>query len=206
MVRLSRDAARVEDSGYNLQEIKALRTGFVVKVTFMLGGFTTLIGLSIAFGLSSPEMTLFNPETTNDRGVKIAAIGGPLMLLCHILSALFEGTIFTYAILKHEVMGIDERLRKGFTAAAFTGFGALSLLIASEAVETAIPGGGLVGGLIVGVPLIALRRPIFRVFSNLSAALMPEAHTMQELQYLEVFAAANADGIITSKELSLIHI
>ena len=126
MVRLSRDAARVEDSGYNLQEIKALRTGFVVKVTFMLGGFTTLIGLSIAFGLSSPEMTLFNPETTNDRGVKIAAIGGPLMLLCHILSALFEGTIFTYAILKHEVMGIDERLRKGFTAAAFTGFGALS--------------------------------------------------------------------------------
>ena len=68
MVRLSRDAARVEDSGYNLQEIKALRTGFVVKDTFMLGGFTTLIGLSIAFGLSSPEMTLFNPETTNDRG------------------------------------------------------------------------------------------------------------------------------------------
>ena len=206
MVRLSRDAARVEDSGYNLQEIKALRTGFVVKVTFMLGGFTTLIGLSIAFGLSSPEMTLFNPETTNDRGVKIAAIGGPLMLLCHILSALFEGTIFTYAILKHEVMGIDERLRKGFTAAAFTGFGALSLLIASEAVETAIPGGGLVGGLIVGVPLIALRRPIFRVFSNLSAALMPEAHTMQELQYLEVFAAANADGIITSKERTMLNL
>ena len=59
-------------------------------------------------------------------------------------------------------MGIDERLRKGFTAAAFTGLGALSFLIASEAMETAIPGGGLIGGLIVGVPLIALRRPILR--------------------------------------------
>ena len=56
------------------------------------------------FGFTSPEMTLFNPETTNDRGVVALAIGGPLVLLCHILSALFEGTIFTYAILKHEVM------------------------------------------------------------------------------------------------------
>ena len=206
MVRLSRDATRVETSGYNLEEIRALRTGFVVKVTFMLGGFTTLIGLSIAFGLTSPEMTLFNPETTNDRGVKILAIGGPLMLLCHILSALFEGTIFTYAILKHEVLGIDERLRKGFTAAVFTGFGALSFLIASEAMETAIPGGGLIGGLIVGIPLIVLRRPILRVFSNLSSTLMPEAHTLQELQYLEVFAAANADGIITHKERTMLNL
>mgnify|MGYP001218101440 FL=1 len=206
MVRLSRDATRVETSGYNLEEIRALRTGFVVKVTFMLGGFTTLIGLSIAFGLTSPEMTLFNPETTNDRGVKILAIGGPLMLLCHILSALFEGTIFTYAILKHEVLGIDERLRKGFTAAVFTGFGALSFLIASEAMETAIPGGGLIGGLIVGIPLIVLRRPILRVFSNLSSTLMPEAHTLQELQYLEVFAAANADGIITHKERTMLDL
>ena len=206
MVRLSRDPARVEANGYNLEEIKALRTGFVVKVTFMLGGFTTLIGLSIAFGLSSPDMTLFNPETTNDRGVATLAIGGPLMLLCHILSALFEGTIFTYAILKHEVMGIDERLRKGFTATAFAGFGGLSLLIASEAMESAIPGGGLIGGLIVGVPLIALRRPILRVFSNLSSTLMPAAHTTQELQYLEVFAAANVDGIINEKERTMLNL
>jgi uncharacterized membrane protein YebE (DUF533 family) len=44
------------------------------------------------------------------------------------------------------------------------------------------------------------------VFSNLSAALMPEAHTMQELQYLEVFAAANADGIITSKERTMLDL
>ena len=206
MVRLSRNPARVEANGYNLQEIKALRTGFVVKVTFMLGGFTTLIGLSLAFGLSSPDMTLFNPETTNDRGVATLAIGGPLMLLCHILSALFEGTIFTYAILKHEVMGIDERLRKGFTATAFAGFGGLSLLVASEAMESAIPGGGLIGGLIVGVPLIALRRPILRVFSGLSTALMPEAHTTQELQYLEVFAAANIDGIINEKERTMLDL
>ncbi len=206
MVRLSRDPTRVDTNGYNLQEIKALRTGFVVKVTFMLGGFSALIGFSIAFGLTSPDMTLFNPETTNHRGVMAVAIGGPLMLLCHILSALFEGMIFTYAILKHEVMGIDERLRKGFAAATFAGFGAFSFLIASEAMETAIPGGGLLGGLIVGVPLIALRRPILRIISNVSSALMPEAHTTQELQYLEVFAAANADGVINNKERTMLDI
>ena len=206
MVRLSRNPARVQENGYNLDEIKALRTGFLVKVVFMLGGFLSLFALSAMFGFTSPEMTLFNPETTNDRGVVALAIGGPLVLLCHILSALFEGTIFTYAILKHEVMGIDERLRKGFTATAFAGFGGLSLLIASEAMESAIPGGGLIGGLIVGVPLIALRRPILRVFSNLSSTLMPEAHTTQELQYLEVFAAANADGMINEKERTMLDL
>ena len=134
------------------------------------------------------------------------AIGGALALLMNILSTLFQGVIFTYAILKHEVMGIDERLRKGFTATTFAGFGALSLLIASEAMETIIPGGGLLGGLIVGVPLIALRRPILRIFSNLSSTLMPEAHTTQELQYLEVFAAANADGIINTKERTMLDL
>ena len=165
-----------------------------------------MISLAAAFGLTSPDMTLFNPETTDDPGVAALAIGGALVILINIFSTFFQGVIFTYAILKHEVMGIDERLRKGFTATTFAGFGALSLLTASEAMETVIPGGGLIGGFIVGVPLIALRRPIFRVFSNLSAALMPEAHTMQELQYLEVFAAANADGYITDTERTMLDL
>tara|TARA_B100000989_G_scaffold298455_1_gene287878 strand:+ start:62 stop:1441 length:1380 start_codon:yes stop_codon:yes gene_type:complete len=206
MVRLARNSTHVESIGYNLEEIKALRTGFLVKVGFMLGGLFALITLSAVFGFTSPEMTLFNPDTTNNRGVIALAIGGPLVVLCHILSTLFEGMIFTYAILKHEVMGIDERLRKGFTATTFAGFGGLALLVASEAMESAIPGGGLIGGLIVGIPLIALRRPIIRIFSNLSSALMPETHTTQELQYLEVFAAANADGNLNQKERKMLDL
>jgi len=206
MARLARDPTRVDANGYNLDEIKALRTGFLVKIGFMLGALFLMIALAAAFGLTSPDMTLFNPDTSDNIGVMALAIGGPLALLMNILSTLFQGVIFTYAILKHEVMGIDERLRKGFTATTFAGFGALSLLIASEAMETVIPGGGLLGGLIVGVPLIALRRPILRIFSNLSSTLMPEAHTTQELQYLEVFAAANADGVINNKERTMLDL
>ena len=206
MARLARDPTRVDANGYNLDEIKALRTGFLVKIGFMLGALFLMIALAAGFGLTSPDMTLFNPDTSDDTGVMALAIGGPLALLMNILSTLFQGVIFTYAILKHEVMGIDERLRKGFTATTFAGFGALSLLIASETMETVIPGGGLLGGLIVGVPLIALRRPILRIFSNLSSTLMPEAHTTQELQYLEVFAAANADGVINNKERTMLDL
>ena len=206
MARLARNPTRVDDNGYNLDEIKALRTGFLVKIGFMLGALFLMIALAAGFGLTSPDMTLFNPDTSDNTGVMALAIGGPLALLMNILSTLFQGVIFTYAILKHEVMGIDERLRKGFTATTFAGFGALSLLIASETMETVIPGGGLLGGLIVGVPLIALRRPILRIFSNLSSTLMPEAHTTQELQYLEVFAAANADGVINNKERTMLDL
>ena len=206
MARLARNPTRVDANGYNLDEIKALRTGFLVKIGFMLGALFLMIALAAGFGLTSPDMTLFNPDTSDNTGVMALAIGGPLALLMNILSTLFQGVIFTYAILKHEVMGIDERLRKGFTATTFAGFGALSLLIASEAMETVIPGGGLLGGLIVGVPLIALRRPILRIFSNLSSTLMPEAHTTQELQYLEVFAAANADGVINNKERTMLDL
>ena len=206
MARLARNPDLVDANGYNLDEIKALRTGFLVKVGFMLGAVFLMIALAAGFGLTSPDMTLFNPETSDNTGVMALAIGGALALLMNILSTLFQGVIFTYAILKHEVMGIDERLRKGFTATTFAGFGALSLLIASEAMESVIPGGGLLGGLIVGVPLIALRRPILRIFSNLSSTLMPEAHTTQELQYLEVFAAANADGNINNKERTMLDL
>ena len=35
---------------------------------------------------------------------------------------------------------------------------------------------------------------------------MPEAHTTQELQYLEVFAAANVDGIINEKERTMLDL
>ena len=206
IARLARNPTRVDANGYNLDEIKALRTGFLVKVGFMLGGLFLMIALSAAFGLTSPDMTLFNPDTSDNTGVMALAIGGPFSLLMNILSTLFQGVIFTYAILKHEVMGIDERLRKGFTATTFAGFGGLALLVASEAMESAIPGGGLIGGLIVGVPLIALRKPIIRVFSNISTSLMPEAHTQNELKYLEIYSIAMEDGIISSSERSMLEI
>ena len=194
-----------DDSEYNIDEIRALRTGFIVKVGFMVGGVVSLIILAGIFGFPTPEMTLFNSESTDELGILVLAFAAPLIILCHILATFFEGVIFTYAILNHEVMGIDERLRKGFTATTFAGFGAIMLLVGTEMMENAIPGSGILGGIIIGVPLIALRKPIIRVFSNLSTSLMPETHTQNELKYLEVYAIAMDDGIISSSERSMLN-
>ena len=194
------------EPAYNLDEIRALRTGFMVKVGFMVGGVVTLVGLTIMFGFPTPEMTLFNSESTDNLGILVLAFASPLIILCHIFATFFEGVIFTYAILNHEVMGIDERLRKGFTATTFAGFGAIMLLVSTEIMENAIPGSGILGGIIIGVPLIALRKPIIRVFSNISTSLMPETHTQNELKYLEMYAIAIEDGIISASERSMLDI
>ena len=65
----------MEENGCNLDEIKALGL-FSSRV--VLGGFLSL--LRFAKWFTSPEMTLFNPETANDRAWW-PAIGGPLVLL-----------------------------------------------------------------------------------------------------------------------------
>ena len=93
MVRLARNPDRMEESGYNHDEIKALRTGFIVKVGIMFGGVFLMITLAAAFGLTSPDMTLFNPETTDDPGVAALAIGGALVILINIFST-FSRALF----------------------------------------------------------------------------------------------------------------
>ena len=80
------------------------------------------------------------------------------------------------------------------------------LLIGTEMMENAIPGTGILGGIIIGVPLIALRKPIMRVFSNISTSLMPETHTQNELKYLEIYPIAMDDGIISSSERSMLNV
>mgnify|MGYP003321529784 CR=1 FL=1 len=64
-------------------------------------------------------------------------------------------------ILKNEILGIDETLRKTFSTAIFATLGGFSLLIASELVEDLLGGGGLIGAVVVGFPLVLLRKPIF---------------------------------------------
>ena len=66
--------------------------------------------------------------------------------------------------------------------------------------ESFIPGGGLVGGLIIGAQLIVLRKPIFSVINNFSTMLMPEAFTKSELSYIEAYEIAMEDRIITEEE------
>ena len=107
--------------------------------------------------------------------------------------------------MKHEVLGIDERLRKTFTTALFAGLGAISLLVATELMENAA-GVGWLGGVLIGIPLIVLRKPIFETFSKISMTIMPEAHTQNELAYLEAFSIAMDDLIVTDDERKMLKI
>ena len=107
--------------------------------------------------------------------------------------------------MKHEVLGIDERLRKTFTTALFAGLGAVLFLVATELMENAA-GVGWLGGVIIGIPLILLRKPIFSAFSKISISIMPEAHTGNEQAYLEAYSIAMDDGVVTEDERRMLKI
>ena len=67
-------------------------------------------------------------------------------------------------------------------------------------------GVGWLGGVLIGIPLIVLRKPIFETFSKISMTIMPEAHTQNELAYLEAFSIAMGDLIVTDDERKMLKI
>ena len=69
-----------------------------------------------------------------------------------------------------------------------------------------MPGGGLAAGLIVGAPLIVLRKPIFSAIQNFSSVLMPEAFTAAEKGYLEAYEIAMEDRVITAEERKFLQL
>lgn len=117
-----------------------------------------------------------------------------------LLTGMLEGFMFTYGILKNEILGVDETLRKTFSTAIFATLGGVSLLVASEIMEDILGGGGLIGAVVVGLPLIVLRKPIFAAINSFSTVLMPEAFTKAELSYIEAYEIAMEDRIITDEE------
>ena len=191
-------------------EIWAIRLGFIGKTVFQ---FLSIIALVSFFSLlpvaSGPELTWFNDTVYSyddipTWGILIGIII-PLISLNLVLAALFEGLVFSYAVMKHEVLGIDEKLRKTFTTALFAGLGAILFLVASELMENAA-GVGWLGGVLIGIPFIILRKPIFAAFSKISISVLPEAHTGDEQAYLEAFSIAMDDGIVTIDERKMLNL
>ena len=106
---------------------------------------------------------------------------------------------------KNEVFGIDEKLRKGFTTAVFTGSFAFLFLFATEGMETVFDK-GWVGGILIGLPLIVLRKPILVSLERVSKLIMPESFTKDELSYIALYNAAMVDDVLTEKERSMLDI
>ena len=191
------------NSKSTIGELKAVRLGFVGKAILQIA---TIVLLMTLIGVLGERPTLdthpFNPD---DQVPRILIAVGPLLPTTVVLAALFEGLVFTYAVVKNDMFGVDEKLRKGFITASFTGLFAVLFLVGTEAME-AIFDRGWLGGIIIGLPLIVLRNPILLSLSKLAKLIMPQSFTQNELIYIETYKTAMSDGIITEKEQSMLDI
>ncbi|HII18234.1 MAG TPA: hypothetical protein HA276_06595 [Candidatus Poseidoniaceae archaeon] len=184
-------------------ELRAVRLGFIGKAVLQITSILMLLTLVGVLG-ESPTLDThpFNPDEQVPR--LLIAIG-PLLPTTVVLAALFEGVVFTYAMAKNEVFGIDEKLRKGFTTAVFTGSFALLFLFATEGME-AVFDRGWIGGILIGLPLVVLRKPILTSLERVSKLIMPESYTKDELSYLALYHTAMADGVLSKKERSMLDV
>ena len=205
MVSVGSSQKRIKQSGDSslIGEVRAVRLGFIGKTVLQISSTLALFTIIGILGQSpSIETSVFN-EALEVPTLLIAV--GPLIPTTVVLAALFEGLIFTYAVIKNDMFGIDETLRKTFITATFAGLGAVLFLISTEAMES-IFDQGWIGGVIIGLPLIILRKPIVSSLSRFSTSIMPESHTNEELGYLEMYALASKDGNITDNERSMLDL
>jgi hypothetical protein len=167
-VMITLSTKKIFESGSTSQknEIWAIRLGFIGKTIFQcLSFFALVIFLSLLPMESGPELSWFNDSSFSYENIPtwgiLIGIVTPFISVNLVLAALFEGFVFSYAVMKHEVLGIDERLRKTFTTALFAGLGAVLFLLATELMENAA-GVGWLGGVLIGIPF-----NIRSVFQNL---------------------------------------
>tara|TARA_B100001093_G_scaffold277826_1_gene265517 strand:- start:7126 stop:8490 length:1365 start_codon:yes stop_codon:yes gene_type:complete len=116
----------------------------------------------------------------------------------------FEAMMFVHATLKDTVFGIDNNLRRTFSTAVFTSIGLVAFIVGSEAMES-IVGYGMAGGVIVGISLLMIRRPILGVLDGTISKFIPSSHTPEETAYLEAYATAMEDMIVTPEERKLLQ-
>jgi Ca2+-binding EF-hand superfamily protein len=205
MVSVGRSQKRIKESGNSslIGEVRAVRLGFIGKTALQISSTLVLFTIVGILGQSpSMETSPFNDAI--DVPTLLIALG-PLIPTTVVLAALFEGLIFTYAVIKNDMFGIDEKLRTTFITATFAGFGAFLLLMSTEAMES-IFDQGWIGGVIIGLPLIVFRKPIFTTLSKFSTSIMPESHTGEELGYLEMYSLAMKDGNITENERRMLDL
>ena len=204
-VTLTRSKNRIDKAknSNQLDEVKAVRLGFIGKTVLQVT--TTLILFWMISIIGGPPTLEINPFNPNIEVTTALYILPALMPTAVVFAALFEGIIFTYAVIKNDMFGIDERLRKTFTTTIFAGSGAILFLISTELMESVFNQGWL-GGVFIGMTFIVMRKPILSTLGVFSSKLIPESHTQGELGYLEMYSLAMKDDIITAKERSMLNL
>ncbi|MEE2812538.1 MAG: hypothetical protein VX627_05890 [Candidatus Thermoplasmatota archaeon] len=194
--RLGSEDGRENDAN----EARALFIGFSGKATIK--------------GLMVLSITIMTIKFGDFNLADLASIEGdllPIYLYCLygflfsiLLTGMFEGFMFSYAILKNDILGIDEQLRRSMSWGVFVFTGAICILVVAELLEGIIPYGGIASALVVGVPLTVMRKPIYNTINMLVIILMPEAFTKEENSYLEAYSMVMDDGILTDNERKLL--
>lgn len=191
------------DDSNLLGEVKAVRLGFIGKTVLQVTTILILFWM-ISF-IGGPPTLETNPFNPNIELTTALYVLPPLGTSSTVFAALFEGIIFTYAVVKNDMFGIDERLRKTFTTTIFAGLGAFLFLLSTELMESVFNQGWL-GGVFIGLIFIMMRKPILSTLGIFSSKMIPISHTEKELIYLEMFSLAVKDGGITAKERSMLDL
>ena len=111
--------------------------------------------------------------------------------------------MFVHASLNDSVFGIDQDLRRTFRNAIFTGSGAFLFILTSEIMEN-ILGFGLMGGVVIGLGFLGVRKPVLAVIDGLSGKLIPTNYSFEETQYLKAYSDVVVDGEVSEKERTLL--
>ena len=115
----------------------------------------------------------------------------------------FEAMMFVHACLNDSVFGIDKKLRSTFRTAVFTSFGVVSFIIGSEIMENLI-GFGILGGVMVGIGVVVVRKPVISLIDGISGRILPSEFSEFENMYLEAYIKTVKDGIISDDERRLL--
>ena len=206
-VALTSSRKRINEEGdSNLYgEVRAVRVGFIGKTAMQITTTLILVWMILTLGESPNLQTnVFNPDLQSSN-LNLLLFLPPLMPTAVVLAALFEGIVFTYAVIKNDMFGIDEQLRKTFTTTIFAGSGAILFLVSTELMESLFDQ-GWIGGVFIGMTFLLMRKPIISTLGNVSSKLIPESHTKEELGYLEMYYLAKKDQKITDKERSMLDL
>ena len=121
----SRNRIMVLENSNLTGEVRAVRVGFIGKTTMQVTTSLILFWMITMLGESPTlETNMFNPAM-DAFNTTLLLLLPPLMPTAVVVAALFEGIVFTYAVIKNDMFGIDEQLRKTFTTTIFAGSGAI---------------------------------------------------------------------------------
>ena len=104
-VALTSSRKRINEEGNSdlYGEVRAVRVGFIGKTAMQITTTLILVWMILTLGESpSLQTNVFNPDLQSSN-LNLLLFLPPLMPTAVVLAALFEGIVFTYAVIKNDM-------------------------------------------------------------------------------------------------------